>query len=179
LLFVGVLQCLAVLHCCEFFLWKIEHQESTVLSFSFFSCNHRRSSEGGNRTISPKFLTYLVILCFDRQCPNKKPLFALSHSIWPSQKNCGLATLLLVTTFIQTTCVSVAPGHVPQDQTFDTALHYFMFNLPLTKSSQQRKTARHCNILILILRSKQYYRVVIVLIVQTRRLHFRSFQSKL
>ena len=38
-----VLQCLAVLRCCERFVWKIEHQESTVLSFSFFSCNHRRS----------------------------------------------------------------------------------------------------------------------------------------
>jgi len=40
-----------------------------------------------------------------------------------------------------------------------------MFNPPLTKSLQQRKTARHCNILILILRSKQYYRVVSVPIV--------------
>jgi len=148
----------------SFFVWKIEHQESTLLSFSFFSCNHRRS-EGGNGTIPPKFLTYLVILCFDRQCPNKILLLASSHSIWPSQKNFGLATLLLVTTFIQTACISLAPSHVPQYQTFDTALPYFMFNLPLTKSSQQRKTARHRNILILILRSKQYYRVVSVLIV--------------
>jgi len=46
-----------------------------------------------------------------------------------------------------------------------------MFNLPLTKSSHQRKTASHCrtpmksDILIFILRSKQYYRVVTVLIV--------------
>jgi len=106
-------------------------------------------------------------------------LLTLSHSIWPSQKNFGLATLLLVTTFIQTACISLATNHVPQYQTFDTALPYLMFNLPLTKSSQQRKTARHRNILILILRSKQYYRVVSVRIVQTRRLHFRSFQSKL
>jgi len=104
-------------------------------------------------------------LGFDRQCLNKIPLLALSHSIWPSQKNIGLATLLLVTTFIQTTWISLAPSHVPQYETFDTAIAYLMFNLPLTKSSQQRKTARHCNILILILRSKQYYRVVSVLIV--------------
>jgi len=134
------------------------------LSFSFFLCNHRRS-QGDNGTIPPKFLIYLVILCFDRQCPNKIPLLGLSHIIWPTQKNFGLATLLLVTTFIQTTCISLAPNHVPQYQTFDTALPYLMFNLPLTKRSQQRKTARHCNILILILRSKQYYRVVSVLIV--------------
>ena len=164
LLFVGVLQCLAVLRCCELFVWKIEDQASTVLYFSFFSCNHRRS-QGGSGTIPRKFLTYLVILCFDRQCPNKIPLLALSHSIWPSQKNLGLATLLLVTTFIQTACISLAPSQVPQYQTFDTVLRYLMFNFPLTKISQQRKTARHRNILILVLRSKQYYCVVSVLIV--------------
>jgi len=79
-------------------------------------------------------------------------LLALSHSIWPSQKNFELATLLLVTIFIQTACISLAPSHVPQYQTFDTALPYLMFNFPLTKSSQQRKTARHCNILIVIMR---------------------------
>jgi len=72
-------------------------------------------------------------------------------------KKFGLATLLLVNTFIQTDSISLAPSHVPQYQTFDTARPYLMFNLSLTKSSQQRKTARHCNILILILRSKQYY----------------------
>ena len=142
LLFGGVLQCLAVLRCCELFVWKIEHQESTVLSFSLFSCNHTRSQRD-NGTIFAKFLTYLVILCFDRQCPNKIPLLALSHSIWPCQKNFGLATLLLVTTFIPTACISLAPSHmtigdVPQYQTFDTALPYLMFNLPLTKSCQDR-----------------------------------------
>jgi len=104
-------------------------------------------------------------LYFDRQCPNKIPLLTLCHSIWPYQTNFGLATLLLVTTFMQTACISLAPSHVPQYQTFDAALPYLMFNFPLTKSSQQRKTARHCNIIILILRSKQYYRVVSALIV--------------
>ena len=108
MLFVGVLPCLAVLRCCELFVWKIEHQESTVLSFSFFCCNHR-CGQGGNGTIPPKFLIYLVIVCFDRQCPNKIPLLALSHAIWPPKKNFGLATLLLVTTFIQTACISLAP----------------------------------------------------------------------
>jgi len=162
---------MAILRCCKLLVWKIEHQESTVLSFSFLACNHRRS-QGGNGTILPKFLTltYLAILCFDRQCPNKiLVLLALSHSrpIWPSQTNFGLATLLLVTSFIQTTCIAFMPSHVPQYQTFDTALLYLMFSLPLTKSSQQCKTTRHCNIIILIilLRSKQYYHVVIVLIV--------------
>jgi len=61
------------------------------------------------------------------------------------------------------------------------ALSYLMFDLPLTKSSQQRKTARHCrtpvksNIVILILGCKQYYCVVTVLI----RRHFRSLQTEL
>jgi len=154
LLFVGVLQCLAALHCCKLFVWKIEHQESTVLSFSFFSCNHRRS-QGGKWTIPLKFQTYLVIVFFDRQGPTEIPLLAFSHSIWPSQKILGW----------QTACISLAPSHVPQYQTLGTALPYLMFNLPLTKTSQQRKTASHSrtpmksNILIFILRSKQYYRV--------------------
>jgi len=96
------------------------------------------------------------------------------HIIWSSQKYFGLATLLFVTTFIQTACISLASSHVPQYQAFHTALSYFMLNLPLTKSSQKRRNARHCRtpmksiILILILRSKQYYRVVTVLTVYTR-----------
>jgi len=53
-------------------------------------------------------------------------------------KNLGLATLLLATTFMQMAYISLAPSHVPQYQTFDTALPYLMFNLPLTKSLQQR-----------------------------------------
>jgi len=66
--------------------------------------------------------------------------------------------LLLVTTFMQMACIFLTPSHVPQYQTFDTALSYLMFNLPLTKSSQQRKTASHCRtpmkiyIIIFILR---------------------------
>jgi len=59
----------------------------------------------------------------------------LSHIIWPSQKDFGLATLLLVTTFIQTTCIALAPSH----QTFDTALLYLIFSLPLTTSSQNAR----------------------------------------
>jgi len=53
---------------------------------------------------------------------------------------------------------SLAPSHVPQYQTFHT--EGLMFNLLLTKSSQQRKAARHCrnpiksSIIIFILRSK-------------------------
>jgi len=38
-------------------------------------------------------------------------LLALSHAIWPPKKNFGLATLLLVTTFIQTACISLALSH--------------------------------------------------------------------
>jgi len=61
-----------------------------------------------------------------------------------TQKNWGFATLLLVTTVIQAALMSLAPSHVPQYQAFHTALSYVVFNLPLTKSSQQSMTARHC-----------------------------------
>ena len=44
---------------------KIEHQACTILSFSIFSCNHRRSQEGHAPS---KYLEYVVILCFGRQC---------------------------------------------------------------------------------------------------------------
>jgi len=46
-----------------------------------------------------------------------------------------------VTTFIRTACM---PINVSQYQAFHTALFCLMFNLALTKRSQQRKTARHC-----------------------------------
>ena len=183
LLFIRDQPCLAVLRCCENFVWKIEHQVSTVLSFSFFSCNHRRS-QGGNGTIPPKFLAYFVILCFDRQCLERNAVARLNSKCLSPLKFWA-TTQLLVTTFTQTACISLASSHVPQYQTFHTALSYLMLNLPLTKSSQKRRNARHCrtpmksNILILILRSKQYYRVVIVLTVYTRRLHLRSCQTKL
>ena len=82
--------------------------------------------------------------------------------------NFRLATPLLVIIFIQTACISLAPSHVSQYLTFDTGRPYLMFNLTLTKSSQQSKTARHCrtplksSIVIFVLCSKQYYRAVTV-----------------
>ena len=47
--------------------WKIEHHVSAVLSFSFFTCNHRRSMGSPMRHAPSKFLAYLVVLWFDRQ----------------------------------------------------------------------------------------------------------------
>jgi len=95
-------------------------------------------------------------------------------------------TPLLVTTSIQMACISLVPSQqVPQYLVIHTALSYLMFNLPVTKSSQQHKTARHRRspmktiTVILILGNKHYYRVVTVLIRIQRRLHFRSFQNKL
>jgi len=52
--------------------------------------------------------------------PNKILLLAWSQSIC-SPKNFGMATLLLVITFIQMACISLAPSHVPQYQAFHTA----------------------------------------------------------
>jgi len=88
-----------------------------------------------------------------------------------------MATLLLTTAFIQTACVSLTPSHVPQYQTFHTALPYLMFNLQLTNSSQQCKTTRNCrtpmkcSIVILILRSKQYHRVTVMISLDSTRLY--------
>ena len=92
-------------------------------------------------------------------CSLKVKVFGLPKKIW-------LATLLLVTTVLSyrrpasfsrpVMFLSIKPFTQP-------ALSYLMFNLPLTKTSQQRKTARHCrppmksSIVILILRSKKYY----------------------
>jgi len=47
-----------------------------------------------------------------------------SHSTLPSPQYFGLATLLLVTTSIKTACISLAPSHVPEYQTFQ---HFFIW----------------------------------------------------
>jgi len=47
--------------------------------------------------------------------------------------------LLLVTTSIQTACISLEPSRVPRYQAFHTtALSELLFNLPLTESSSPR-----------------------------------------
>jgi len=65
----------------------------------------------------------------------KVKVFGLKH-FWA-----GYATL--VTTFVQTACISLAPNHVPQYQAFHTALYLLMFNLPLRKSNANRQTLQH------------------------------------
>ena len=113
--------------------------------------------------------------------PRTKYCCSLKVKVFAPRKNFGLAALLLC----HTDGLHLSRArHVLQYHAFQTALFYLMFHLPLAKSSQQRKTARHCwtpmksSIVILILRNKQHYRVVTVLII-SRHLHFRSFQSKL
>ena len=63
--------------------------------------------------VPSKFLEYLVILCFDRQCPEQLLLLAGNQKCL-APENFGLATLLLVTTVMHTTCITLAPSHVPQ-----------------------------------------------------------------
>jgi len=50
----------------------------------------------------------------------------LKVKVFGQQKKIWLATLLLVTTFIQTACIFLAPSHVPQYQTFHTACTFLL-----------------------------------------------------
>jgi len=70
-------------------------------------------------------------------------LLMLAIKLFAPKKSIGLITFLLITTFIQKACISLTPSHLLQYKVFHTALFYLKFNLPLTKSSQQRKTVRH------------------------------------
>ena len=141
MLFVGVLQCLAVLRCCELFV-SGRLNIKKVLFFLFHSFLVAIGVARGG--VEPFSLNIQHILSFCTLTGNLQKntvaRFKSQHLALP--KNFGLATLLLVTTFVQT-CISRPPRHVSQYQTFDTALSYLMFNLPLTKSSQQRMAARH------------------------------------
>jgi len=116
----------------------------------------------------PNFYHILSFCALTGSVPNKILLFAQSQSICnPQTFWAGYATACnhFYTDGLH---LSRARHVLLQYHAFQTALFYLMFNLPMTKSSQQRKTARHCrtpmksSIVILVLRSKQYYRVVTV-----------------
>jgi len=146
--------------------WKIEHQVSTVFSFSFFSCNQSRS-QGGQAP--SKFLAYLVILCFDRQCLEQNTVARLNSKCMGPRKIFALAGY------------ATACNHFHSDGLYlsrtqpcfsISSLSHSTFLLGVQsstdQSSQHRKTTRHCrtqvksSIVILILRSKQYYRVLTI-----------------
>ena len=91
---------------------------------SSFLVNRRSQGVGGRD---------LVILCFDRQCPEQNTVVRLK-SKYLAQKNFGSATPLLVTIFIPMACISLPHSHVSQYQAFDTALSYLMFILLLQKA---------------------------------------------
>jgi len=98
------------------------------LAFSRFLSSflvNRRSQGVGGRD--------LVILCFDRQCPEQNTVVRLK-SKYLAQKNFGSATPLLVTIFIPMACISLPHSHVSQYQAFHTALSYLMFILLLQKA---------------------------------------------
>jgi len=86
----------------------------------------------------------------------------LSKRIWPPAK-IWLVYAAACNYFHTDGCIFLAPSHVPQYQDFHTASLYFpiwRWIFHWQKSSQQRKTARHCrtpmksSIAILILRRK-------------------------
>jgi len=74
----------------------------------------------------PKFLAYLVILCFDRQCPEQNTVARLKSKYLAPRKKFGLAALLPVTTFIQTACIFLTPSHVLQYHAFNTACAFLL-----------------------------------------------------
>jgi len=138
---------------------------STVLSFSCFLATVG-VDRGPRKLLPPKFLAYLVILCFDRQCPEQNTVARLKSKYLASRKNlactaCNYLQLLLVTTFIHTAASFSRPA-MSSVSRFSHSLHFPIWCsiFPLEKSSQQRKTARHCrtpmksSFAILILRSK-------------------------
>jgi len=83
--------------------------------------------QGGQEAMPPKFIAYAGILCVDSSVPNQILLPVSSQSICP-QTICWVKTsLFLVTTCIQSACISLAPSHIPVYQTFHTALSYLMY----------------------------------------------------
>ena len=146
--------------------WKIEHQVSTVRSFSFFSCNQSRS-QGGHAP--SEFLAYLVILFFDRQCLEQNTVARLNSKYLVPLKIFALAGYA-------TACNHFHSGGLYLSRTqpcFSISnLSHSTFLLRVQsstdQSSQHQQTTRQCrtqmksSIVILILRSKQYYRVVTV-----------------
>jgi len=83
-----------------------------------------------------------------------------------------LATLLLVTIFIETACIFLATSRVPQYQAFHIAFTFLLdvqsFTDKKLTTTQDHQTPQRgrtpISIVILILRSKKYYRVVTLLI---------------
>ena len=79
-----------------------------------------------------------------QQCPEPSAAARFKSKYLPPNNLLGEDFAIPCTTCIQSACISLAPSHVPEHWTFHTALSCLMLNLPLTKSSQQSKTARHC-----------------------------------
>jgi len=119
--------------------WKIELQVSTVLSFSFFSCNHRRS-QGGHAP--SKFLAYLVILCFDRQCLEQNTVAHLNSKYLVPLKVFALAGYATARNHLHSDGLYLSPAQPCfsisslSHSTFllgVPALSYLVFSHPLTK----------------------------------------------
>ena len=56
--------------------WKTEHQVNTIFLFHSFFVTIRVARGQGVHGL-PRFLAYLVILCFDRQCPEQNTVARL------------------------------------------------------------------------------------------------------
>ena len=77
--------------------WKIEHYSKYVLFFLFhsFLVTKGVARQGQRGHVAAKFLAYLVILCFDRQCLEENTVARLkSMSLFPPKFLRWLVTLL-------------------------------------------------------------------------------------
>jgi len=92
--------------------WTIEHHVSTVLYILFFSCN-RRHRQGGQGAMPPKTISSISCHFVLWQAVSRiKNSCSLTVEVLVP-KNFGLASLLLVTTFIQMACINLAFSHGP------------------------------------------------------------------
>jgi len=99
---------------------KIENQVGYVLFF-FISVDR-----WVKEAMHPKFLADRGILCFERQCPEQNTVVRLKSKYLGTGTKIGLATLLLVSTFIQTACIFLATSHVLKYQAFHTACTFLL-----------------------------------------------------
>ena len=102
-------------------------------------------ARGAMEPFTPKFLAYLVILCFDRQCPEQNTVAHLSQSTWP-QKNIWVGNATVCNHF-HTDGLHLSRAQ-PCSSISKLSHGTFLLNVQSStdKKLAQHKTARHCRI---------------------------------
>ena len=118
---------------------KIEHQARLFFLFPF---NHRRR-RGGKGAMSPQIASISFHSVLWKAVSGTKHCLSLKFKVFGLPKKFRLATLLLVTAFIKTACIFLAPSHVPQYHAFHTTCtSNLMYNLPHIHWLKARNNAR-------------------------------------